>query len=352
VPAATHGGWQRLAQAWGSRGPLARALLPVAVLYGSVVASRRWLYCAGWLRARRVAVPVIVVGNLIAGGAGKTPTVMAVVAALRAQGRHPGVISRGYGRSGGGLVHVAKDISPSACGDEPLLLHLRLGVPVAVASDRVAAANALLSRHPEVDVIVSDDGLQHLRLARDAQVLVFDERGAGNGWLLPAGPLREPLPGRVPPHSLVLYNAARASTALPGHTARRQLAGAVSLEDWWTGAKASAEALQQLQGRPLIAAAGMAHPGRFFDMLRGAGLSIETLALPDHFDFASLPWPGDAGDVIVTEKDAVKLRPDRLGNTRVWVAPLDFRLDANFEQALLALLPPLTTRTNDGHPTA
>lgn len=317
-----------------------------------MVASRRWLYRIGWLRARRVAVPVVVVGNLIAGGAGKTPTVMAVVAALLAQGRHPGVISRGYGRSGDELVHVGKDTPPSACGDEPLLLHLRLGVPVAVASDRVAAANALLSRHPAVDVIVGDDGLQHLRLARDVQVLVFDDRGAGNGWLLPAGPLREPLPSRVPPRTLVLYNAARASTALPGHTAHRQLAGAVSLKDWWGGIKASAEALQQLRGRPLIAAAGMAHPSRFFDMLRGAGLSVDTLPLPDHFDFASLPWPGDAADVIVTEKDAVKLRPDRLGTTRVWVAPLDFRLDANFEQALLGLLPPITQRTTDGHPTA
>ena len=322
-------------------------------MYGGVVALRRRLYRIGLLSTRRVAVPVIVVGNLIAGGAGKTPTVLAVVTVLRAQGWRPGVISRGYGRSDDGLVvHVGEDTPVAQAGDEPLLLHVRAGVPVVVARDRVAAARALLSRHPEVDVIVSDDGLQHLRLARDVQLLVFDDRGAGNGWLLPAGPLREPLPRRVPPRTLVLYNAARPSTALPGHLACRRLAGAVPLSGWWRGTEPSPQALQQLAGRPLIAAAGMAHPAKFFGMLRAAGLSIEELPLPDHFDFCALPWPADAADVIVTEKDAVKLQPGRLGATRVWVVPLDFRLDANFEQALIALLPSHTTRTFDGYPTA
>ncbi|HEY0858325.1 MAG TPA: tetraacyldisaccharide 4'-kinase, partial [Albitalea sp.] len=206
MPAATPGSPQRLAQAWGSRGPLACALLPLALLYGAVAALRRSLYRVGVLRARRVGVPVVVVGNLIAGGAGKTPTVQAVVAALRSQGWCPGVISRGYGRSDEGpVVHVGGNTPSEQAGDEPLLLHIRAGVPVVVARDRVAAAQALLSVHPEVDVIVSDDGLQHLRLARDVQLIVFDERGAGNGWLLPAGPLREPLPRRVPPRTLVLY---------------------------------------------------------------------------------------------------------------------------------------------------
>ncbi|HEY0856781.1 MAG TPA: tetraacyldisaccharide 4'-kinase, partial [Albitalea sp.] len=134
--------------------------------------------------------------------------------------------------------------------------------------------------------------------------------------------------------------------------ARRRLAGALPLSSWWRGGEPSAEALRQLAGRPLIAAAGMAHPAKFFDMLRAAGLSIEELPLPDHFDFRALPWPAGTADVIVTEKDAVKLHPGRLGETRVWVAPLDFRLDASFEQALSALLPSHTTRTSDGHPTA
>jgi tetraacyldisaccharide 4'-kinase len=231
-------------------------------------------------------------------------------------------------------------------------MHVRLGVPVFVGRDRVAAARGLLQTHPEVDVIVSDDGLQHLRLSRAAQVLVFDERGVGNGWLLPAGPLREPLPARVPPRTLVLYNAARASTALPGRLAQRSLAGVVSLSDWWAGAAASETSLSALAGRPLIAAAGIAHPARFFDMLRSAGLDITPLPLPDHFDYATLPWPEETADVILTEKDAIKLRPDRIGATKVWVAPLDFGFDGAFERDLLALIPAPTRRNNDGRPTA
>jgi tetraacyldisaccharide 4'-kinase len=343
---------QRLVQAWSSRGPLACALWPVACLFGLLVALRHRLYRHGWLHAQTLPVPVVVVGNLIVGGAGKTPTVMALASALRSQGRRPGVISRGYGRTGDAVMEVQTDMPAALGGDETLLMRIRLGLPVVVGRDRVAAARELLRRHPEVDVIVSDDGLQHLRLPRTAQVLVFDERGAGNGWLLPAGPLREPLPARVPPRTLVLYNAAHASTALPGSVAERRLAGAVLLRDWWAGDTATPAALQALRERPLVAAAGMAHPARFFDMLRSAGLTIDPLPLPDHFDFGTLPWPADASDVIVTEKDAVKLRPQRAGTTRIWVAPLDFEIGARFLGELTALLPPTSTRTPDGHPIA
>jgi tetraacyldisaccharide 4'-kinase len=352
VVAATQRRSHRLVAAWSSRGPLARALWPIACLFGLIAALRRQLYRAGWLQVQPLSVPVVVVGNLIVGGAGKTPTVMALASALQSQGRHPGVISRGFGRIGDAVLDVANDTPVALGGDETLLMRIRLGVPVVVGRDRVAAARELLRRHPEVDVIVSDDGLQHLRLPRVAQVLVFDDRGAGNGWLLPAGPLREPLPARVPPRTLVLYNAAQASTALPGSLAERRLAGAVPLRDWWAGSVATPAALQALRGRPLVAAAGMAHPARFFDMLRDAGLTIEPLPLPDHFDFATLPWPADASDVIVTEKDAVKLEPQRAGKTRVWVAPLDFEIGARFLGELTALLPPTSTRTSDGHPIA
>jgi len=225
------------------------------------------------------------------------------------------------------------------CGDEPRLLRLRLGVPVFVAQDRVEAGRRLLQRHPEVDVIVSDDGLQHLRLARDAQVLVFDERGVGNGWPLPAGPLREPVPRRLPGRSVVLYNARRASTPWPGSLAQASLRGVVALAGWWRGEAASARALAALASRRVLAAAGMARPDRFFDMLEAAGLTLERLPLPDHHDFATLPWPPSTADVVLTEKDAVKLDPQRIGATRVWVAPLDFHTDAAFDAALLALLP-------------
>lgn len=337
-----------LQRAWLTRGAAACALWPVAALFGAITALRRTLYRIGWLRATELPVPVVVIGNLIAGGAGKTPTVMAVVQLLRVRGHVPGIVSRGHGRRDAGCVLVQRTTQAEQCGDEPLLLHLRTGAPVCVGRDRVAAARLLLAQHPEVDVIVSDDGLQHLALARTAQVLVFDARGAGNGWLLPAGPLREPVPEHVPPRTVVLYNAPTASTPLPGTLAHAQLAGVVQLAAWWRGEPASMHALGGLceradaGGAPVVAAAGLAHPQRFFAMLRDAGLRIEPLPLPDHYAYpahAALPWPADTADVVVTEKDAVKLAPTAMGDTRVWVATLDFRPDAVFDAALLALLP-------------
>ena len=316
-------------------------LWPVSALFGAATAARRTLYRIGWWRSTTLPVPVVVVGNLIAGGAGKTPTVMAVVQLLRRRGFTPGIVSRGHGRIDTGCALVHRDTPAAACGDEPLLLHLRTAAPVSVGRDRVAAARLLLDRHPQVDVLVSDDGLQHLALARCAQVLVFDARGVGNGWLLPAGPLRERLPRQVPPRTVVLYNAPAPSTPLPGALAQGRLSGLAALDAWWRGEPASAAALQVLSGAsPVVAAAGLAHPERFFTMLRQAGLAIRPLPLPDHHDYTTLPWPADTRDVVLTEKDAVKLDPAAMGSTRVWVATLDFEPEAAFGAALLALLPP------------
>lgn len=334
---------QVVQHAWSTRGPLSTTLLPLAWLYGAVTAWRRLAYRRGLKLRHTLAVPVIMVGNLIVGGAGKTPTTMAVVESLRRHGFRPGIVSRGYGSTTAerpaGVHEVTDRSTVGRCGDEPLLMHLRTGAPTFVGADRVAAANALLAQHPEVDVIVSDDGLQHLALGRAVQVLVFDERGAGNGRLLPAGPLRERLPMKIPAATLVVYNAAAESTPLPGTLARRQLGGAVPLAAWWRGEPATLPVLAELRNCPLIAAAGLARPARFFGMLEARGLTFTRLVLPDHHDFATLPWPEGSPDVIVTEKDAVKLSVERVGTTRVWVAPLDFRLDAAFEAALLALLP-------------
>lgn len=339
--------------AWRSRGVLALALLPLSWLFGAMVALRHQLYRHGLKPTHGLPVPVIVVGNLIVGGAGKTPTVLAVVALLKAHGYRPGIVSRGYGRTGDDVVEVHPDSLAREAGDEPLLLCWRSNVPVVVGRDRVEAGRTLLRLHPGVNVIVSDDGLQHRRLGRDLQILVFDERGVGNGWLLPAGPLREPLPRTLPPRSVVLYNASEASTPLPGTVARRALSGVVELAGWRQGLAPSQVALDTLAGCPVTAVAGIARPQRFFDMLTAAGLRFTPLPLPDHWNFATLPWPDDTADVIVTEKDAVKLEPSRLGTTRVWVAPLDFRTDAIFEAAVLAaLLQPTLARTDHGHPIA
>lgn len=337
-----------LQRVWAHRGVAAHALLPLSWLYGALAARRREAYADGRRAVVRLEVPVIVVGNRIAGGAGKTPTVIAVVAHLRQRGWRPGVISRGHAAQGIAPRLVTPASVAADAGDEPLLIRLRCDVPVTVGHDRVAAARALRSAHPEIDVIVSDDGAQHLALGRDVELWVWDARGAGNGWLLPAGPLREPIdtPPRAP-MQLVLYNAERASTPLPGLLAQRRLLGLVALAPWWQSAAPDAQALADLVARSsseaqVWALAGIARPQAFFDMLGGQGLRFKPLPLADHADFDVLPWPAVATDVVLTEKDAVKLRPERVARerpgTRVWVAPLDYAPDPALWVALDAAI--------------
>ncbi|GAA0758688.1 tetraacyldisaccharide 4'-kinase [Ideonella azotifigens] len=331
-----------LQQHWWHPRPswLALALLPLAGLYLLLAGLNR----LSWQLRKRPAlpVPVVVVGNLIVGGAGKTPTTIALVQWLQSQGWQPGIVSRGYGRADAELRLVTAETPARLVGDEPLLMHLRTGAPVAVARDRVAAALALLAAHPAVNLIVSDDGLQHWRLQHDLSLIVFDGRGAGNRLLLPAGPLRQRLPRHLPPRSWVVYNADAPTTPLPGGCARRGLGGAVALSDWWQGAGGSMATLAHLRAKseenPLLAAAGIASPSRFFDMLRAAGLRLRELPLPDHADLAALPWPTNEPDVLLTEKDAAKLPPGSTGNTCAWVVTLDFELPAMLTDALRSAL--------------
>jgi len=329
---------------WWRRRPsaLALALLPLAALYTVLAALQRAPYRLGLRRAQALPVPVVVVGNLVVGGAGKTPAVIALLQWLRERGHHPGVVARGYGRRSDGVRAVDAHASAAEVGDEPLLIARRTGAPVVVGRDRVAAARALLHGSPEVDVIVADDGLQHQRLPRALAIVVFDERGLGNALPLPAGPLRAPMPAQVPPRTLVLYSAGRASTRWPGGSGRRRLAGVVELSAWQRGERAGATTLAALAARCRaaglrpVAAAGIAVPQRFFDMLAAQGLACDTLALPDHHDWATLPWPAGTPLALVTEKDAVKLDPARVGATEVWVATLDFVFEPDFEAALAA----------------
>ncbi|OYU74123.1 MAG: tetraacyldisaccharide 4'-kinase [Burkholderiales bacterium PBB5] len=242
------------------------------------------------------------------------------------------------------MLAVTPRQSAGDTGDEPLLIYLRTGAPVVVGADRAAAAEALCAGHPGVDILVADDGLQHHRLHHDMAVLVFDDRGAGNGLCLPAGPLRQPLPDHVPAHCLVLYNAPAASTALPGFTGQRRLVGVLPLDAWWAGREVPDDGgWSALQGRPVLAAAGLARPERFFDMLSAQGLHITPLPLADHHPFAPLPWPAGTAEVIVTEKDAVKLPPQSVGSTQVWVARLDFQPEPAFADALRQLCAPFKT---------
>ena len=317
---------QHLQQAWLHRGVTAWLLWPLSLLMRGLVTARRKGYQAGFFASQHPGVPVIVVGNVVAGGAGKTPTVIALVRHLQARGWHPGVISRGYGRTGQGCTEVLRDSAARQVGDEPLLVRRATDAPVFVASQRIEAAHLLLACHPETDVLICDDGLQHLALQRDIEICVFDERGVGNGFLLPAGPLREPWPR---PMDIVLKTATSTDTVprIAGFSARRTLA------DHAVRADGSRIPLNQLRGARLLALAGIARPQAFFDMLQARGLVLtQTEALPDHFDFDSWERPSDAGIVLVcTEKDALKLwtrHPD------AWAVPLVLEPDPAFFEAL------------------
>lgn len=288
---------------WHRQGVWAWLLRPWSWLYGALAFVRQALYRWGWLKAQHPGVPVIVVGNVIAGGAGKTPVVMAVVRHLQAQGWQPGVISRGYGRNTQDCRNVLPDSTPAEVGDEPALIARYCQVPVAVAAQRIDAARHLLTQHPGTNVLISDDGLQHWALARDVEICVFNHQGIGNGWLLPAGPLREPWPRPV---DLVVYaGSSPPSGPAPAFALQRELA------PWAIRADGSKIALDQLQGQPVVAVAAIAHPTHFFTMLEAAGLPlVATVALPDHFSFQDWVYPIPATHLLIcTEKDAAKLWP-------------------------------------------
>jgi tetraacyldisaccharide 4'-kinase len=327
-----------LERTWLSKGWAAKALWPLSLIYAGLFRLKALAYQKGWRSTLVLPVPVVVVGNLVVGGAGKTPTLLALIDLLRDQGWSPGVISRGYGRSSYGVRLIHTHSLAQDSGDEPLLIHLRSKAPVAVGKDRIAAAQALLAAHPQIDILLSDDGLQHTRLGRDVQIIVFDERGVGNGWLLPAGPLRQRCDSPLA-RSLVVYNASQATVSWPGFLMHRRLTGLIPLSSWWQGRHEQRIDVRALSGQKVWAVAGVARPGRFFGMLKAAGLQVQPCALPDHYDFAALPWPIETPIVVVTEKDAVKLKPERSGTTQVWVACLTFEFPPPFVVALKALLP-------------
>ncbi len=298
----------------GSAPPaIARAL---ASLYGAVVAMRMSLYCRGWLRSGHPGVPVIVVGNLIAGGSGKTPMTIAVVERLRAAGFTPGVASRGYGRRDAATPRwVLRDTDPAEGGDEPVLIARRSGARVRVDRDRLAAARALVAEG--CDIVVCDDGLQHYRLARDIEIEVIDgRRRYGNGRLLPAGPLREP-PSRSASCDFRVANFGAAAPAMSEDIATYEdVATELGFGEWpMRLAVADAQALRGARrlslsafaGQRVHAVAGIGDPQRFFETLRDAGIAVVPHAFPDHHRYVAddLRFGSDL-PVLMTEKDAVK----------------------------------------------
>ena len=306
-----------LQRAWLRRGALACALWPFSVVFGALAAVRRAAYRSGALKSQRLPVPVVVVGNVVVGGSGKTPLVIALARHLRSRGIAAGVVSRGYGRSSTGCQEVRPDSDARKAGDEPLLVARTCAVPVFVAARRAQAARALLDAYPSTQVILCDDGLQHYALRRDIEICVFDERGTGNGWLLPAGPLREPWPRRV---DLVVHTGHPPGIA--GFEAQRRLANHVRRAD------GTQRALAALQGQPLQAVAAIGRPEAFFAMLREAGLTLtRTVALADHDDLADLPPPPVGCELVCTEKDAVKLWQR---HPQAWAVPLALTVAPGF----------------------
>lgn len=312
-----------------------RALIPLSWLFRLVVLARRHAYRRGWLRSTRLPVPVIVVGNPTVGGAGKTPLTLTLVDWLRAEGFRPGVISRGHGGRARRPMPVLATSDPAMVGDEPVLLARRAGCPVWIGRARAEAGAALLARHPEVNVIVADDGLQHLALARDLEIAVVDgARGFGNGRMLPAGPLREP-PDRLDTVDAVVVNGPMPalSTSTPVFAMRLAPAGFVNVVDPDRHADA-----ESFRGMPARAIAGIGHPERFFGTLAALGIEVTPMAFGDHHAYRRGDLP--AGTVLMTEKDAVKCAAFARGD--LWYLRVDGLVDAGLKELLI-------NKLKDGH---
>lgn len=297
---------------WYRRSPPPRWLMPFAAIYAAATASRRWLYRHGLCKSTQMPCPVVVVGNLSVGGAGKTPLVAWLAARLAESGRRPGIASRGYRGSAAGARLVAPSDDAAAVGDEPLLLARRTRLPVAVCRTRTKAARLLIEAG--CDVIVSDDGLQHYALGRDCEIIVIDgDRRFGNGWSLPAGPLRE-RPTRLAQADAVVVNGASAG---PGQfTMRLEADRAVALRG------GSAAPLDAFKGVAVHAVAGIANPERFFRMLRARGIEVIAHPLDDHARIGGNDIRfADGKPVLMTEKDAVKCA--NLADERHWYVPVD-----------------------------
>ena len=285
------------ARHWYRLSPVSLLLLPASLLFRFLTAVRRQLYRAGVLRVARLPVPVIIVGNLTVGGTGKTPLVLWIADFMRGRGRHPGILIRGYGGAGAGPRPVSDSDDAALVGDEALLLVRRSRCPVWVGVDRVASALGLLSSYPACDLLICDDGLQHYGLARDFEIAVQDERGLGNGFLLPAGPLREPADRRVD------ANVVNGGGAIAN--AYRMTLRPVAF--YRVDDPATVVAQADLSGKRLHAVAAIGNPDRFFADLVRLGLTFSPHPFPDHHMFtqADLEFV-DCDIVLMTEKDAVK----------------------------------------------
>lgn len=318
---------------WQHRNLKSLLLLPLAALFAAVAGARRFAWKIGLLGSRHPGVPVIVVGNITAGGTGKTPLVLWLARFLQDRGMHPAIISRGYGAARSDPRPVPADGTPADYGDEPCLMARRAGCPVWVGTDRAATAEAMRKAQPAVDVVISDDGLQHYRLARDFEIVVIDGmRGLGNGWPLPAGPLREP-PSRLAGVDAVVINGSNPSyafsQALPMRLQGERFSNLARPQQVVTGA--------HFRGMTVHAVAGIGNPQRFFAHLRALGLQCIEHPFPDHHPYCAADLAfGDDAPVVMTEKDAVKCTA--FATINHWALIVDAEVDARLGELVTARL--------------
>lgn len=330
---------RRLLRSWYEQPGRTSLLQPLSWAYGAAVSARRLAYSRGWVRSYAVDRPIIVVGNLTVGGTGKTPLTVWLANQLRQRGLVVGIVSRGYGRRQSGLRAVSSSSRWQEVGDEPLMIHRCTGCLTLVASDRVAAARELVARG--VGVILADDGLQHLRLQRDCEILVVDgTRGFGNGRVLPAGPLREGRWRARAADALIVNGGAEGQ---PPRSVPAELIPA-ALRMHLTAGKArqvgevgEPQSLEAFRGRPVHAVAGIGNPSRFFADLRAHGLEVIEHPFPDHHALSKRDLAfGEGATVLMTQKDAVKC--EALTGLGLWYVPVEATFSEADSRRLLGLV--------------
>jgi tetraacyldisaccharide 4'-kinase len=314
---------------WYEKRPIALLFLPLSAIFYAIVVVRRLLYKIGFKKSTRLTAPVIIIGNITVGGTGKTPFTIWLAQELKKKGYRPGIISRGYGgQASSWPQQVRPDSDPRTVGDEALIISRATHCPMAVGPDRAAAAQALLE-HTECDIILSDDGLQHYALQRTIEIVVVDGvRRLGNGFCLPAGPLREPM-RRLNSVDLIVVNGVASKGEVGMHL---EGAVAVNLKD-----ETITRPLQSFKKERVVAVAGIGNPARFFNFLKRAGLEIEEKSFPDHHQFLQQDLDfSEQSTVLMTEKDAVKCK--RFATGQEWYVPVEAVLSSHASERISELL--------------
>jgi tetraacyldisaccharide 4'-kinase len=301
-------------------------LLPLSAIYLLISFARKYLYRFNLLKSFKIQVPVIVIGNITSGGTGKTPLVIHLANELKKNGYHPGIISRGYGSKRNGVSEVNKKSDMESIGDEPILIHKHTHLPVFVAKDRVLAAKALIKKYKKIDVILSDDGMQHYRLKRDIEILVIDgTRRFGNGYLLPAGPLREPK-RKVKSVDAIVCNEKKVIDG--SYLMKYKSYFLINLK---TKKKIP---LNKVRLNNLHAVAGIGNPDRFFNYLKALGFVFDSSSYKDHYGFTKKDFKTMSDkNIIMTEKDAVKC--EKFARDNFWYLPVVSEIDSEFTNFIL-----------------